>query len=131
VSKPEFSGRTIVLYVFAMIAATALTIEGTYLILNAYVLHDPSDPLTKAGGCHLSRRRAGSERLMNTTYPQPRNRKSLKRPWTADEDARLQTLLAAGTSVALVAAKLKRTVKGVTSRCRKFGLSLARRGRGT
>jgi hypothetical protein len=33
-----------------MIAAAALTIEGTYLILNAFVLHDPSDPLTKSGG---------------------------------------------------------------------------------
>jgi hypothetical protein len=33
-----------------MIAAAALTVEGTYLILNAFVLHDPNDPLTKAGG---------------------------------------------------------------------------------
>jgi hypothetical protein len=33
-----------------MIAAAALTIEGTYLILNALVAHDPKDPLTKAGG---------------------------------------------------------------------------------
>jgi hypothetical protein len=45
----EFSSRTIVLVILALIAA-ALTIEGTYLILNAFVLHDPSDPLTKAGG---------------------------------------------------------------------------------
>jgi hypothetical protein len=36
----EFSKRAIVL--LAMIAAAALTIEGTYLILNAFVLHDPS-----------------------------------------------------------------------------------------
>jgi hypothetical protein len=47
---------------------------------------------------------------MNTIQPQARNRKNLRRPWTADEDARLRSLLAAGTSVALVAAKLKRTV---------------------
>jgi hypothetical protein len=33
-----------------MIAAVVLTIEGTYLVLNTFVLHDPSDPLTKAGG---------------------------------------------------------------------------------
>jgi hypothetical protein len=45
-----FSSRTIVLIILALIAAAALTIEGTYLILNAFVLHDPSDPLTKAGG---------------------------------------------------------------------------------
>jgi hypothetical protein len=45
-----FSRRTIVLIILALIAAAALTIEGTYLILNAFVLHDPSDPLTKAGG---------------------------------------------------------------------------------
>jgi hypothetical protein len=68
---------------------------------------------------------------MNTTQPQARNRKNLRRPWTADEDARLRALLAAGTSVALVAAKLKRTVAGVTARCRTLGLSMARRGRGT
>jgi hypothetical protein len=42
--------RTIVLIVLAMITAAALTIEGTYLVLNTFVLHDPSDPLTKAGG---------------------------------------------------------------------------------
>jgi hypothetical protein len=68
---------------------------------------------------------------MNTNQPQHRRRKNLRRPWTADEDAKLRALLTAGTSVALVAAKLKRTVKGVTARCRTLGLSLARRGRGT
>ena len=46
----EFGKRAIVLFVLAMIAAAALTIEGTYLILNAFVLHDRSDPLTKSGG---------------------------------------------------------------------------------
>jgi hypothetical protein len=46
----EFSKRAIVLFVLALIAAAALTIEGTYLILNAFVLHDPNDPLTKSGG---------------------------------------------------------------------------------
>jgi hypothetical protein len=45
----EFSKRTIILIVLAMIAAAALTVEGWYLILNAFVLHDPKDPLTKAG----------------------------------------------------------------------------------
>jgi hypothetical protein len=52
VSEPQNwpNARTIVLTILAMIAAAALTIEGTYLILNAFVLHDPSDPLTKSGG---------------------------------------------------------------------------------
>jgi hypothetical protein len=39
-----------------MIAAAALTIEGTYLILNAFVFHDPSDPLTRAGGLSLEQK---------------------------------------------------------------------------
>ncbi len=33
----------------AIIAATALTIEGTYLVLKTFVF-DPNDPLAKAGG---------------------------------------------------------------------------------
>jgi hypothetical protein len=68
---------------------------------------------------------------MNTTQPLARNRQNLKRPWTADEDARLRALLAANTSDALVALKLKRTVRAVAAHCRKLGLSLTRRGRGT
>jgi hypothetical protein len=46
----EFSSWTTVLLILAIIAAAALTVEGTYLALNAFVLHDPNDPLTKAGG---------------------------------------------------------------------------------
>lgn len=46
----EFSKRTIVLIVLAMIAAAALTIEGTYLVLENFVLDNPNDPLTKTGG---------------------------------------------------------------------------------
>ena len=55
----EFSKRAIVLFVLAMIAAAALTIEGTYLILNAFVLHDPSDPLMKAGGLAPAQKASG------------------------------------------------------------------------
>jgi hypothetical protein len=33
-----------------MVAATAITIEGTYYVLHRFVLSDPNDPLTKAGG---------------------------------------------------------------------------------
>jgi hypothetical protein len=40
----------IILIAPALIAAASLTIEGVYLVLNAFVLHDPKDPLTKAGG---------------------------------------------------------------------------------
>src|SRR5260370_9968227 len=42
--------------------------------------------------------------------------RNLKRPWTADEDARLRQLLEAGASLRLVAAKLKRTAGAVKSR---------------
>jgi hypothetical protein len=68
---------------------------------------------------------------MNKTDPQARSRKNLKRPWTADDDAKLRALLTAGTSDALVAAKLKRTVRAVAAHCSKLGLSLTRRRRRT
>ena len=45
-----FSKREIVFFVLAMIAATALTVEGTYYILKTFVIGNPNDPLTKAGG---------------------------------------------------------------------------------
>jgi hypothetical protein len=44
------SNRTVALLVLAVIAATALTVEVTYFILDWCVLHNPNDPLTKAGG---------------------------------------------------------------------------------
>ena len=40
------SSRTIALLVLAVIAATALTVEVTYFILDRFVLHNPNDPLT-------------------------------------------------------------------------------------
>ena len=43
-----------------MIAAAALTIEGTYLILKAFVLHDLSDPLTRAGGLSPEQKAKGT-----------------------------------------------------------------------
>jgi hypothetical protein len=45
-----FNKREIVLFALAMIVATVVTIEGTYLLLRTFVLFDPNDPLTKAGG---------------------------------------------------------------------------------
>jgi len=44
------SKRTIALLVLAVVAAAALTVEVTYLVLDRFVLRDPNDPLTKAGG---------------------------------------------------------------------------------
>jgi hypothetical protein len=40
----------IILIFLALIAAASLTIEGVYLVLNQFALHDQKDPLTKAGG---------------------------------------------------------------------------------
>jgi hypothetical protein len=51
-------------------------------------------------------------------------RKKLRRPWTAEDDARLRSLLAAGDSVSLAAAKLKRTASAVKSRSGKLGVPL-------
>ncbi len=46
----ELSKRTIAAIALAIIAATVLTIEGTYFILKTYVLDNPDDPRAKAGG---------------------------------------------------------------------------------
>jgi hypothetical protein len=46
----RISKRTIVIITLAVIAAAALTVEGTYLTLKTFVLNNPNDPLTKAGG---------------------------------------------------------------------------------
>jgi hypothetical protein len=46
-----FSRRSVILFVIAMIAATAFTIEGTYYVITRLVaFYDPNDPLTKSGG---------------------------------------------------------------------------------
>jgi hypothetical protein len=44
------SKRTIALLVSVVVLATALTVEVTYLVLDRFVLRDPNDPLSKAGG---------------------------------------------------------------------------------
>ena len=46
--------------------------------------------------------------------------RKLKRPWTAEDDAQLRSLLEAGDSVRLVAVKLKRTYGAVKSRLSKL-----------
>jgi hypothetical protein len=43
------NNRTIILLILAVVAAQAVTIEVTYVVLDRFVLHDPNDPLTKAG----------------------------------------------------------------------------------
>lgn len=44
-----FSRRDVVLGAIALIAATVLTVEGTYYVLHGYVLSRP-DPLYRQGG---------------------------------------------------------------------------------
>jgi hypothetical protein len=44
------SNRTIALLALAAVVAAAVTVEVTYFVLDRFVLHDPNDPLTKAGG---------------------------------------------------------------------------------
>jgi hypothetical protein len=46
----EFSRRSIGLFVAGMLVATVLTVMGTYSVLHRFVLDNPADPLTKAGG---------------------------------------------------------------------------------
>jgi hypothetical protein len=46
----KFSRRTVALIALAIIAAAALTVEGTYLALKTFVLDNPNDPLMKASG---------------------------------------------------------------------------------
>ena len=46
--------------------------------------------------------------------------------WTPEEDARLKSLIEANTSIDLIAAKLKRTTKGVKSRAHVLGISTKR-----
>lgn len=54
----NFSKRKIVLFVLVMILATALTVWGTFYVLKTFVLGNPSDPVTKAGGPSLLQERA-------------------------------------------------------------------------
>jgi hypothetical protein len=46
----KLSNRSIVIIALAMIAATALTIEGTYLVLKTFVFRNQDGPLAKTGG---------------------------------------------------------------------------------
>ena len=46
----HFSGRSIAGFVIGMVVATVLTVMGTYYVLHRFVLDNPADPLTRAGG---------------------------------------------------------------------------------
>jgi hypothetical protein len=52
----KMSNRTIALLVLAVVVAAAVTVEVTYFVLDRFVLHDPNDPLTKAGGLSQDQR---------------------------------------------------------------------------
>jgi hypothetical protein len=48
------------------------------------------------------------------------------RAWTAEDDDRLKSLIEASVSVDLIAAKMKRTTKGVKSRAHVLGIPTKR-----
>jgi hypothetical protein len=52
----EFSRRSIAGFVAGMLVATVLTVMGTYYVLHRFVLDNPADPLTKAGGLQLGQK---------------------------------------------------------------------------
>ena len=55
----EFSKRSIVIFVIVMIAATFLTIEGTYYAVKTFVFDDANDPMVKAGGLSPDQKEVG------------------------------------------------------------------------
>ena len=54
----EFSRRSIIIFIIIMIAATVLTVEGTYYALKTFVF-DASDPIVKAGGLSSDQKEFG------------------------------------------------------------------------
>ena len=52
----EFSRRSIAGFAAAMLVATVLTVMGTFYVLHRFVLDNPADPLTKAGGLRPSQK---------------------------------------------------------------------------
>ena len=55
----EFSKRSIIIFIIVMIAATVLTIEGTYYALKIFVFDNANDPI--AGGGLTPERRLGTK----------------------------------------------------------------------
>jgi hypothetical protein len=52
----EFSRRSIAGFIVGAVMATVLTVMGTYYVLHRFVLDNPADPLTKAGGLRPSQK---------------------------------------------------------------------------
>jgi hypothetical protein len=52
----QFSRRSIAAFVAGLVVATILTVMGTYYVLHRFVLDNPADPLTKAGGLQPSQK---------------------------------------------------------------------------
>ena len=52
----EFSRRSIAGFVAGILVATVLTVMGTFYLLHRFVLDNPADPLTKAGGLRPSQK---------------------------------------------------------------------------
>lgn len=50
----QFSRRSIAGFVAGMVVATVLTVMGTYYVLHRFVLDNPADPRTRAGGLQPS-----------------------------------------------------------------------------
>ena len=46
----EFSRRSIAGFAVTVVVATVLTVMGTFYVLHRFVLDNPADPLTRAGG---------------------------------------------------------------------------------
>jgi hypothetical protein len=55
----EFSKRSIFIFIIVMIVATVLTVEGTYYVLKIFVLDNPNDPITTAGGLTPEQEKVG------------------------------------------------------------------------
>jgi len=50
----EFSRRSIAAFVAGVVVATVLTVMGTYYVLHRFVLDNPADPPSRAGGLRPS-----------------------------------------------------------------------------
>ena len=48
-SGGQFTKREIVLFVFVMLVATFVTVEGTLFVVKTLVIGNPNNPLTKTG----------------------------------------------------------------------------------
>jgi hypothetical protein len=57
----ELRGRSLILFVIAMIAATVLTGEATFYVITRVVFDDTNGPLTKAGRLSPEQQRAGGK----------------------------------------------------------------------